>query len=194
MIVTLGLVGNSLSICVFSRKTMQKHTTFRYLLALSVVDMCVVVSGAGDTLLQAYTNESVRLLNGHSCKLHSFMIYVLTHTSSMLLACMSVDRALVISVERGATLGKKLCKSVTKMVLVVSCLVALLNSHFLLFPRVVDVPAGRKATVYNNNETSLVYSNNISHANLTTAIKMRKMCYDYDGTLYFYYLTKISPW
>ena len=40
-----GLVGNIISIIIFSRDSLRKYTTFRYLTLLSVLDLCVLYTG-----------------------------------------------------------------------------------------------------------------------------------------------------
>jgi hypothetical protein len=86
ILLLLGLVGNIISITIFSRDSMKKYTTFRYLTLLSILDLCVLYTGCGQILLDVYFHIDIRLLNELSCKMHSFLVYFFTHCSSLLLA------------------------------------------------------------------------------------------------------------
>ena len=103
ILLSLGLVGNIISIIIFIRESMKKYTTFRYLTLLSVLDLCVLYTGCGQILLDVYFKIDIRLLNEFTCKMHSFLVYFFTHFSSMLLASMSIDRTIAISIKKGKT-------------------------------------------------------------------------------------------
>lgn len=103
ILLCLGLVGNVISIVIFSRESMKKYTTFRYLTLLSILDLCVLYTGCGQILLDVYFRIDIRLINEFTCKMHSFLVYFFTHCSSMLLASMSIDRTIAISIKKGKT-------------------------------------------------------------------------------------------
>ena len=93
----LGITGNLMSIYIFStNRSMRKQITFRYLIYLSILDLLVLIFGYGHTAILVYTNVDMRLLNNIMCKAHSFLVYLFSHSSSLVLVCMSVDRTLNI--------------------------------------------------------------------------------------------------
>lgn len=47
-----GIVGNLVSMVIFSNNSLKKYTTFRLLFLLSLIDICVLITGCGDILLQ----------------------------------------------------------------------------------------------------------------------------------------------
>jgi hypothetical protein len=96
LIMCVGLFGNILNLIVFSRRSMRKITTFRYLLYLSITDIFVLVIGATDASLTFGFNIQIRLTTVLACKLHTFSTYFLTHMSSILLTLVSVERAIVV--------------------------------------------------------------------------------------------------
>lgn len=97
LLLVVGLLGNSLSITIFSRKCMSKYTTFRFLKLLSIIDICSLYIGLGQIMFDVYFNIDLRLVNQLTCKLQSFLVYFFTHFSSMLLAFMSIDRYIIRS-------------------------------------------------------------------------------------------------
>jgi hypothetical protein len=120
ILLCFGLIGNIISIVIFSRNSLKKYTTFRYLTLLSLLDLCVlytgimkyfasiifaiikfvVKKGCGQILLDVYFQIDIRLINEFSCKMHSFLVYFFTHCSSMLLASMSIDRTIAITIKQ----------------------------------------------------------------------------------------------
>jgi len=124
ILLCLGLFGNTMSMVIFNKDSLKKHSTFRYLTLLSILDLCVLFSGCGQILLDVYFEIDIRSLNELSCKvvfsyfffhkilssyfksfiffkMHSFLVYFFTHFSSMLLAIMSIDRAFAILSKKG---------------------------------------------------------------------------------------------
>lgn len=91
-LLVLGLTGNTISIIIFSCKSMKNYTTFRFLTLISILDICCLYTGCTQIMISVYYGIDFRLLNEVSCKIQSFLVYFFTHFSSMLLAAMSIDR------------------------------------------------------------------------------------------------------
>lgn len=131
----LGIIGNLMSIIIFSKASLIKHTTFKYLLLLSVLDLCVLITGCGSIFLEVFFGFNIRLINDYTCKIHSFMVIFFTHSSSMLLVCMSVDRVLVINMKKGSKISNP--KIASKVFWFLLLIIAVLNIHFLLFNHLI---------------------------------------------------------
>ena len=97
IIMIVGVFGNLLNIIVFSKKTMRKVSTFRFLLYLSIGDLLVLFVCVTDALLRFGYQYELRLSSTFVCRLHTFFTYFLTHFSSTLLMVISIDRALVVT-------------------------------------------------------------------------------------------------
>jgi hypothetical protein len=205
LLLALGLIGNMISIYVFSRESMKKHTTFRYLLLLSIIDICTLLTGCGDNFVKVYTGVNVRYLSEFFCKTHSFMVYFFTQSSSLLLACMSVDRAFVISIKKSKK--PSTTQAVYRIFVIVLVFVALINFHFLIFPQLITVevdPSSESASFINdnnnnnNNNDSVSSYTNLNVSDVATSIRMPRYnityCYAISETTYYTYLTHISPW
>lgn len=147
IILVLGIMGNLISIVIFSQNSLKKHTTFRYLFLLSIIDICVLVSGCGDILLQVYFEFNIRVISDFFCKVHSFMVIFFTHSSSMILLVMSIDRAVLISISNQTRLTS--AKAIKKIFLAILLFITLLNLHFLLFNHLIDTRE------FGQNETRL---------------------------------------
>lgn len=52
ILLAIGIVGNLVSMLIFSNESLKKYTTFRLLFLLSLIDICVLLTGCGDILLQ----------------------------------------------------------------------------------------------------------------------------------------------
>ena len=146
-LILLGLVGNVVSIIIFSKPSMKKYTTFRYLMFISILDLGTLFTGSGPMLLQTFFDLDIRNLNEITCKVSSFIVYFFTHSSSMLLALMSIDRTVAITIK----LGKRFSTPSTalKLFIITSIIFFLLNSHFLLFTNLLDAVNLTNTTVTN---------------------------------------------
>jgi predicted membrane channel-forming protein YqfA (hemolysin III family) len=52
MIIVVGVIGNTINVVVFSRKTMRSTSTFRFLLYLSLFDMMVLLVCSTEALIE----------------------------------------------------------------------------------------------------------------------------------------------
>ncbi|CAF1089395.1 unnamed protein product [Rotaria sp. Silwood1] len=128
----VGSIGNSLSFIVFNQKQLRKHSTFRYLAYLSIVDLIVLYLGLGNIILRDYFSFDIRVQNLFLCKFHTFLTYVTTQLSSWILTIVSIDRAIACTVMQ---LNKRICrpKSTDRIFLIMCIIISLINSHILLF-------------------------------------------------------------
>lgn len=132
LILIVGLIGNLLCLVVLCKKKMRKNSAFFYLGVLSLVDIFVLLFGLGDIILIAYFRFMIRNTNLYVCRLHSFITYVFTHFSSLLLALVSLDRAIATNL---ITFAKIYCRpqSAIKIMLVTFLITMIINSHYLIF-------------------------------------------------------------
>ena len=96
-IICIGTIGNILNIVIFSKKNMRQTSTFRFLLYLSVSDLLVLLFCATDALARFGFQFEIRSNHFTLCKIHTFLTYFLTHSSSIILMVISIDRALVVN-------------------------------------------------------------------------------------------------
>lgn len=96
VMILIGLFGNAINIIVLSRKTMRNIATFRLLLFLSLLDFLVLIICASDTLLSFGFEIDFRIYSTFICRIHMFLTYFLTHTSSIVLTLISIERVCVV--------------------------------------------------------------------------------------------------
>lgn len=96
-LIILGVFGNLVNIVVFSRASMRKASTFRFLLYLAITDLLVLIVCATDALAKFGFEWELRSTSIVVCRLHTFLTYLLTDASSLILMVVSVDRALVVT-------------------------------------------------------------------------------------------------
>ncbi|CAF0944927.1 unnamed protein product [Rotaria sordida] len=128
----IGSIGNSISFIVFTQKQLRRHSTFRYLAYLSIVDLIVLYLGLGNIILRDYFLFDIREQNLFLCKFHTFLTYVTTHLSSWILTIVSIDRAIACTIVQ---LDKRFSrpKSADRIFLAMCITISLINSHILLF-------------------------------------------------------------
>jgi hypothetical protein len=128
-VVVLGFIGNSLSIVVFSRKTLRSRSCSMYFLALSMSDLCVLIGYTLENLL--FHGYGIQLLsNSFICKSVIFLIYASTDISNYLLTLAAIDRCVLTS---NRTAHYRFCRKAVAKILIalVVFLFSLINSHFL---------------------------------------------------------------
>ncbi|CAF2831509.1 unnamed protein product [Rotaria sp. Silwood2] len=127
--VILGLIGNFLSIVVFSRKSLRSRSCSIYFLALNVSDIWVLIGYTLENLL--YHGYEIQFLsNAFMCKSVIFLIYASTDISNYLLTLAAIDRYILISYR---TAHYRFCRASTAKLLItiVVIMFSLINSHFL---------------------------------------------------------------
>jgi len=202
----MGLFGNLLSIAIFSKPHMRKQTTFRYLTYLSVFDLSTLLTGYGQTFFQVYFDLDIRLINEFSCKVHSFLVYFFSQSSSMILICMSIDRTIVIATKYGKKLST--IEITKKFLIFIITSNVVINLHFILFAHIIEIPYYLlnsnethhsnntiASTVYNSSSSSIdtdYYAMNGTSMNGT--MTFYKACYGSANSLYFMYLVEFFPW
>jgi hypothetical protein len=97
VIVIPGIIGSILNIVVFSKKSMRKVSTFRFLLYLSITDLLVLSVCVSDLALQDVFDIDIRRFHWIICRIQTFNIYFLTHINSTILMAISVDRAIIVT-------------------------------------------------------------------------------------------------
>ena len=81
LIITIGVVGSCFNLYVFSRKTMRKHTTFHFLLYLSLIDILVLGFCSSNALLLYGFDFDLKNLSDWSCRIEAFLTSFLRHLS-----------------------------------------------------------------------------------------------------------------
>nr|QVK45798.1 G protein-coupled receptor [Proales similis] len=124
-----GTVTNLLSLLVLIRPRMRIHSTFTYLIFLSVCDLLVLYFGLlRDLMVEIY---EINITNELVCKFHVFSFYFVLHLASWLLVAVNIDRLIAASF---LTLSKRWCtpRNAVKVSLVIALFLFVLNSHFIL--------------------------------------------------------------
>ena len=123
---------------------MRSVSTFRFLLYLSLVDLLVVLFCTTDALVTMGFGLQLRLWSPLVCRLHTFITYYLAQLASLILTCVSVERALVITRfdtnARINTTGNQVIKSnrIEKFIALIALVLAFINAHLLVYSKLVD--------------------------------------------------------
>lgn len=170
IVIVAGVLGNVLNILVFSKVSMRKMSTFRFLLFLSIADMLVLIVCALNTLTNYEFHLDIGEYSSITCRLHKFFSNFFRHLSSIILMVISIDRALVISNKSIVNFFHKLYKRNSRretvdlreelssiepsawltvnsyynrikcklhrvdiVMIIIGLILAILNSHFLMF-------------------------------------------------------------
>jgi hypothetical protein len=128
-VVISGLIGNVLSILVFSRKTLRSRSCSIYFLALSLSDINVLISYTIENLL--FHGYDIQLLSSlFMCKTTIFLLYASTDISNYLLTLAAIDRCVLVS---NSPTRYRFCRKSTAKLMITLVVISfsLINSHFL---------------------------------------------------------------
>ena len=93
IVIAIGIIGNTLSILILSRKRMRKHTSAFYFTVLAVTDLLVLNVGLLRNFLEALMEyDPIRSYSQASCKIHTFLVYFLGQFSAWVLSSVTVER------------------------------------------------------------------------------------------------------
>lgn len=126
----IGVIGNFLSVLVFSRSSLRHRSCAVYFLALAITDIASLCASFVDTVLPSYNNLSLPAKSLFICKMNPFMIYFTADLSNYLLAVASIDRA--VSIQYPLT-SKRFCRAriAINNIILLSVVFLLVNGHIL---------------------------------------------------------------
>ncbi|CAF3226103.1 unnamed protein product [Rotaria sp. Silwood2] len=161
-IFVIGVIGNLLSVLVFSRASLRHRSCAIYFLALAITDIASLFASFIDTVLPSYNNVSLTIKYLFICKLNPLMVYFTTDLSNFLLAVASIDRAVSIQCPLKS---KQFCRARIAIYIIMTMLFALLiiNSHIFWGFEIIDEQSQRiclpskTKIVYYNHPNSLTY-------------------------------------
>jgi hypothetical protein len=171
-IILVGLFGNLMNLKVLTNKEIRKVSTFRFLLYLSVIDIMVLIICAIDSALTYGFDIEVRLMSSAICKIHTFFTYFLTHMSSIVLMCVSIERLSVVynkinhSFRSNRNLNFK-SNRIEKILLIITVILVLFNIHYLFFFDLTDLTQLKENPSNQNDDFSLDYK----HRYLSSSLK-----------------------
>ena len=92
----VGIIGNTVNIIVFSRRSMQKTLSFRLLLYLSIIDLIIMMLNGIETFVEFSLNFEMRTFSNFFCKFDTFLVYFLSQARNVFCMGITLDRAIKI--------------------------------------------------------------------------------------------------
>ncbi len=154
-IFVIGVIGNLLSVLVFSRPSLRRRSCAIYFLALAITDIASLFASFIDTVLPSYNNVSLTIKSIFICKTNPLMVYFTTDLSNFLLAVASIDRAVSIQCP---TRSKQFCRAriAIYIIIIMSIVFLFINGHIFWGFEIVDeqsqkvcLPSKTKVVYYN---------------------------------------------
>ncbi|XP_046584874.1 probable G-protein coupled receptor B0563.6 [Haliotis rubra] len=130
ILIVMGSIGNILCIAVLSQTSMKLSTTSLYLRVLAVVDVVVLYTGLLRQWLLYFLDLDIRWMTETGCKIHTWIVYVVVHSSAWLLVAVTLER--VLSVMFPHTVKMKCTRNAAYAIIAgILVLFLLLNAHYL---------------------------------------------------------------
>ena len=141
----LGTVGNILSGRIMLGKRLRKHTTSVYLIALAVVDTCILYSDMPWSWIHAVFKIDVFNLSLALCKMRIFFIFYTINLQVWILVCVSMERFTAVFLPTKAKRWFTKKKALIQLAIVAAALFAL-NAHFFWTYTLLDFGSGNVCT------------------------------------------------
>ena len=210
IVIIIGLLSNVLNLVIFSHKTFNKNSTFKYLKYLSLIDLIALLVCGTDALLIEQFRFDLRVYSPFFCRLQNFNVYTITHISSMILMLVNIDIVFTVCNKSLGTIFKKIrCLAWIlgkpgRIVTVTVGLIVLIDSHFLVFLNL----NGQENFYLNKENFTNILGVNSSFSNDTDSesliiqnlteriekIQIDYICYPLRNQKYFYFLRNIWIW
>ena len=96
IIITVGVIGNSLAVLVLSRKKVRKNATVVFLISLAFSDTSVLLSLLLENWLRVALNIRLLDLSAAGCKIHQYFVHFAGHMAAWILVLVSVERLIAV--------------------------------------------------------------------------------------------------
>jgi hypothetical protein len=211
LFILIGSFGNIMNIIIFSKRTLRKNSTFNFLLYQSIIDLLVLTFCASDTVMTYGFNLEVRLLSKFTCKIHTFLTYLLTQLSSTIIMFVSIERVIVVCNFKFLSFSKSKfvffkSRRIEKLILMILILMSLVNMHYIFFFQ-LNMYNGN---LNNQNETNssikilkkeiskYVHQNPSFYQSINLSLKLNEkidgyyyVCYPFNNRHYLYFMSNI---
>ena len=95
-LLTIGIVGNMLSMITLTRKNLRKTATSMFLIALSVTDTMVLMTGMLNSWLTSVYRMDMRRFSDIGCRVHWSVTYFSVHMAPWTLVTISLERLVAV--------------------------------------------------------------------------------------------------
>ena len=141
LLLILGTVGNILSGRVMLGKRLRKHTTSIYLIALAVVDTCILYSYLPWVWINAIFQINVFHLSLAYCKIGVFFVFYALDLQVWILVCVNLERFTAVFLPTKAKRWFTKRTALIQLAIVAAALFAL-NLHLFWTQTLVDFGSG----------------------------------------------------
>ena len=133
-----GVIGNLLSFIVLNGQT-KKISTYSYLSALAIMDICVLIVGLLRLWMVELTGRDINNISNITCKLVQFLGYVCSDSSVWLIVTVTTERYIAVCHPLKTQL---LCKTerAWKISLLPILVICAINSHFFFTVSIQQKP------------------------------------------------------
>lgn len=162
-IFVIGVIGNLLSVLVFSRPSLRHRSCAVYFLALAITDIASLCASFIDTVLPSYNNVTLTAKFLFICKLNPLMVYFTTDLSNFLLAVASIDRAVSIQCPLNSA---RFCRAriAIYIIIAMSIIFLLINGHIYWGFEISEIDLSvevcmpsKTKHVFHNSNNSIAY-------------------------------------
>ena len=149
IILTIGIIGNVITIIVLSRKHTRKTSTTVFLTGLAVAELTVLLQSLPRWWIIHMFGVDIRLLSNFYCKLHLFIGYTIAPLPGNILAAITIER--LLSMWKPLVV-KRLCTKTKAFVVILVIVILLMLTNCKQLTGVSLLPISVNAD--NSNTTS----------------------------------------
>ncbi|CAH1775032.1 unnamed protein product [Owenia fusiformis] len=152
VVLTIGLIGNILSLLVMRFRSMKYSTLSLYLSVLAVSDIGVLLFGLGPNWAFRVHQFNLRASHAWVCKVDALIVHCCRDLSAWILVCVTLERLVIVYLPLRAKILFTHKRTMLTLLLLILTL-ALINCHFLVTMTVIDMRNARVELKSIQNET-----------------------------------------
>jgi hypothetical protein len=141
--IIFGTLGNILTFFLLIQKNVRKHSSMRYLAALSLVDTLCLYTWNFSIVYQFFTNKKIEHVNEICCRLFSFFSYSILQSSSWIICAIGFDRLLTFIFKKDNALTRLIHN--TKFLIAINVVVIFMFNFIVV---VINAEPNRTKIVY----------------------------------------------
>jgi len=146
-LITIGTIGNFLTIYIYTRKEFFKTSTGFYFSFLAIIDTLMLYFGLFKFFLEGISQIDIHYESEFNCKFFKFTVNCLAETSAWITVVVSLDRLFIVMFPNSYKISQNKVYQII-LVLLIIALISIINTPNLVFLKVVV-----------NNETELYCDN-----------------------------------
>ena len=147
-LITIGTIGNLLTIYIYTRKEFTRSSTGFYFSFSAIIDTSMLYFGLLKYFLEGIWETDIHYESEFNCKFFRFTVNFLAETSAWIIVVASVDWIFIVILPNAYKISQKKIYQIVLIILIIIS-ISILNTPNLMFLKIIK---NNEAELYCDNE------------------------------------------